>query len=215
MELADIVSRIREELDDPSVGQFFTDKDIYDSIEDAMTLLAIFTGYLNKSYELNIEAGRVYYDLSPISDFLRVVAIYNPNNKLFLKPTNILLLNKSINRWELTAGTPQLYCLFPTNLIAFYPHYQAVPEKPLTIYYKAYPKDFIGVINSIQLPKIAEDVLIYYVISDLYDQLLEMEKSKQAWELFLNYYNTFKQIVERVNRVDYVGVMNVDKPAFY
>ena len=183
MEVTKLMSRIREELNETGHGVFFTDADLNDSLEDGYTLFCLFTGLLNREYILQIEANRVYYDLSHVADYVRPIAVYDPNTKLFLKPISSLVLSNQVLGWETTCGAPLLFCYFPTRLIAFYPHYHVVPLERLIIYYKAYENNFDS-LAEIELPSFAEDCLVYYCVSDLYDQVLELNKSMLAWKKF-------------------------------
>ncbi|MGQ9845893.1 MAG: hypothetical protein ACUVQP_00110 [Bacteroidales bacterium] len=201
-----LAERVREELNEGNTGVFFTDADIYDSLMDGYTTICMYTGLLNKQYNLPIVANQVYYDLSHLSDYLRIVAVYNPNTNKFLTAITYTVLNKSLLQWELTAGTPQFYCPFPVNMIAFYPHYAVKPQHDLTIYYKAWESNFYSQ-GDIDLPDAAEDCLINYVVSDLYDQILEIEKSKIRWTKFINELNEIKRIVQQPARAGQVYFM--------
>ena len=172
-----------------------------------MTLFCLFTGLLDKTHELEIVPNKVYYDMSFLSDYVRPIAVYDPNSRLFLKPISFEIINKLINKWETTIGHPLYFCYFPTQLLAFYPHYGTTMNEKLLLFYKAWPVDFDSRANI----DFAEDCLIYYCVSDLYDQLLETTKSQVVWKKFTDDLVMCKRKISRLSVAGesvYMGEVN-------
>jgi hypothetical protein len=205
----EIIQRIKQELDDQ--GIFFTDADIYDSLEDGYDLIALLTGCITKVTTHAFTAGKVYYNLlTNIPDFYRPLAIYDPNQRQFLEPISLIKLETFEEKWDTVIGTPQYFIPFPTHTVAFYPHYNSAPSQNFRVFYEASAPE-IADVSTFSIPVQAQKVLIDYTVSDLFDQSLEINKSQKVWNDFLENLERVRVAVQNVairDRIDQMAALH-------
>ena len=204
----EVIYRIKQELDDQ--GVFFTDVDIYDSLEDGYDLISLLTGCISKVTTHAFTSGKVYYNLlTNIPDYYRPLAIYDPNQRQFIEPIGLIKLESLDEKWDTSNGTPHFFIPLPMHQIAFYPHYYTAPSQNFRIFYEASAPD-IADVSSFSIPVHTQQVLIDYTVSDLFDQALEINKSQKLWGDFLENLARTRRAVQEIpfrDRIDQMAAM--------
>jgi len=206
MNTLNVISRVKQELDDQ--GIFYTDEDIFDSLQDGYDEIVLYSGCIEKIVSVPFPVTPYYNLLSVIPDFYRVFAIYNPNNKQFLEPITFQILDGFTDEWETETGTPQWFVPIDFKYIAFYPYYAAVPSLNMYVMYYAQAPDFTTS-NNLEIPSNHQGVIENYVVNDLLDQSLEFKKSTTIFKTYLSELEKLKKEVERRNQSDRIQQMMV------
>lgn len=175
MTSASVITRIKQELDDQ--GIFYTDTDIYDSLQDGYHDIALTAECIEKIVSFPTPTTPYYRISDQVPDYYRPFAIYDPNQKLFLTPTSVRNLDLMDDEWETRTGTVQYFVPIDFHYLAFYPTQSVSPPQEMYLFYFAQAPDFTSS-NTLAIPSNCQSVIEDYVINDLLDQSLEFNKSQ-------------------------------------
>lgn len=196
MTSASVLSRIKQELDDQ--GVFYTDADLYDSLQDGYSEVVLRANVIEKIVSVAFPTT-VYWKVTDyVPDFYRLFAIFDPNQKLFLTPISIKSIDSVDDEWETSTGTPQWVIPIDFNYLAFYPTYAAVPTYNMYLFYFAQAPEFTSS-TTLSIPSNCQSVLEDYVVNDLLDQSLEFGKSKIFYNNYLDGLNRTKKQLDGRN----------------
>ena len=171
---SNILSSIREMLDD--TGEFYTDQDINDAIQDGYDEVVAFSGCITKGATLALEANKTYYDLvTAIPDFLALIGIWNSSYKRWLSPVSYRELDSMRWDWECANANPYAFCPISYRKLAIFPT-PTVVGTTLYVYYKATAGAIAG---GFELPaELLGDVVEDYAVCDLFEQQEEWTKAQ-------------------------------------
>ena len=199
MNTLSLIARIKEELDDQ--GVFYTDEDIFDSLQDGYEEISLRTECIEKVVSISFPATP-YLDVPTlVPDYFRPFGIYDRNQKLFLTPTTFKILESFDEKWETTTGTPEWFVPLDFKYIAFYPYYATVPVYNLYLFYSAVAPDFTSS-NTLDIPANHENVILNYVVNDLLDQALEFKKSGALYGEYISDVTRLKSELGKRNNSD-------------
>ena len=177
-----VIAKIKKELDDQ--GIFYTDEDIFDSLQDGYDELALTTECIEKVVSVAFPLTAYVDMVSIIPDYFKVFAIYNPNRKEFLTPVGFKHLESISDKWETESGTPQWFVPIDFKYIALYPYYTVAPTQNMYVFYSAQAPDFTSS-STLELPSNHQSCLEDYVVGDLLEQGLEFKKSLRIYQDYI------------------------------
>lgn len=196
MTSASVISKIKQELDDQ--GVFYTDTDIYDSLQDGYHEIALRTSCIEKIVSVAPPIAPYWNLADDIPDYFSIFAIYNRNERVFLTPASVRSIENMNYEWETQTGTPQYFIPIDFKYIALYPTYSATPTYNFYVFYFGQAPDFTSS-NTLSLPSNTQTCIEDYVVNDLLDQSLEFNKSKIFYGNYVEGINRTKKQLEGRN----------------
>lgn len=183
-----IAANIANNLEDAGLA-FFSATDINNSIQDGYDDLSSYVMQIEKTFVVNQEANRVYYNLSSlIGDQICVVRVYNNSTNMWLQRSSSKILDQIRWDWEVWTGEPRHFFPHTWDYLAVAPHKVAAVGS-FIIYYRAVADTLVA--SSVPQIKGDEHRLIEkYATADLLIQAKEWEKA-QSW--FQDYNNGLEQ----------------------
>ena len=204
MTTADILGRIKQDLDDP--GTTWTDEDLYDSLQDGYEEIAFYTDCIQKVVELPFTSYTYVNIRTSVPDYYRPMAIWDRNQKAFLEPKYQKDVELCDEKWELAGGSPIYFTPCGLDYISFYPHYSATPTLGYYFFYHALAGDITSS-ASLEIPQNCRRVAVDYVVNDLLDQTLEFKKAQTFYQKYLEGLERTRKEVERTSRADRIQAM--------
>jgi hypothetical protein len=174
----------------------FTSDTLNDSIQDGYDEVALLTQCIEKIATVTFVDQLTYYNLATlISDYYRVIAIWNNNTNRWLEPIAYGELDEFGTRWETHNGEPSHFAMLGWEYLALY-RKPSTATGTMLVFYKAQADTLAGASTPV-IPVGEADVLETYATQDLLDQHLEYQKSQIYWT---KYQDQVKEILRDVNK---------------
>jgi len=198
----EIASRVRVTLNDEGVTYYSAD-DVHASIQDGYDeAVSVIQPFL-KTKTITFVDSQVYYNLyTLISDYIRLVGIYNNNTDRWLDFTSLKGLQSKRIDWETTEGNPTEFIVPDFQWIAMWPRLSTAVGS-MDIIYK--PKGCTLDGNTeLTLTNVDRLLLENYSVADLFEQSEEYSKAQRSLKDYFSELQSAKTVVEQRSLPDIV-----------
>ena len=177
-----IADLLRINLEDGGITYYSAD-DVNDSIQDGYDDIAVVSGCIQKSADVDFIDNLTYYNFSVlISDYYTVVAIYNNTQKRWMDPTDRREMNTLRRDWETITGQPSMFFPMDSRRVMVMPR-MVVASGNMTVFYRATAPTLAG--GDTPLIHVDEQKLLeWYATGDLFDQAEEYIKAEIWWSKY-------------------------------
>lgn len=173
---AQVIERVRINLDEIGVAAHFTDASLDDTFLDIYDDVICNTLPFEKSVNVDWVGNKVYYDLyHGITDYMIALAIFDNRNNRWLESRSILFFESLNERWEVTRGTPLYFAVVNYQYVVFYNHY-ATTESNFTLFYKYRPPELASG-GDVKITDNSEELIVDGMTMDLLEQVEEFSKA--------------------------------------
>jgi len=200
-----IAANVLENLQSSGIDYYNSD-DVNNAIQDGYDDVAIVTGCIQKSVNINV-ANTCYYDmLSLISDFFAIVAAYNNTTLRWILFDNLKVFDTVRIDWETWGGIqPMFGSIANFRYIALVP-ILAAASGTITIYYRATAPTLA--FSDTPLIHVDEQVLLeWYATGDLFDQAQEFVKAEIWWDKYFKGLISYRERIGKLALSDYLPVL--------
>lgn len=176
---SDVYSRL-EELEGSPVR--WSDSDIGGAINEALLELSDATEFYERTFTVKMRKNANYYDLRSLipEPILRITAVYNPANNVWLTPDDCLNLDLDNPLWEKAAGEPTRWFMRAIWWMGIYPH-PTTEEGLLKISCRVLHPELADNQSPQQLPEDYQEALINYAIYTLLSDDRETPQALSYW----------------------------------
>lgn len=201
-----IVTAVRQNLDDEGVGTFYSEDDLNDSIQDGYDEVAVLTECVENAAQVNFQSELTFYDFaSLLTGYIRIFAIWNNNTNRWLDPISENELSELRDDWEISNSEPTNYCTESPRYIALFPR-PLVASGYMICFYKQQADILIGT-SVPQIPVEHDDVLELYATADLLDQTQEYAKAVKYFQEYAARISDIKKAVNSRSLPDRVSAL--------
>lgn len=191
----EIKTRVASNLYDSGMVNF-TDDTINDSIQDGYDEVSLLTQCIEKIATVSFVDQLTYYNLATlISDYYRVIAIWNNNTNRWLEPIAFGELEEFGSRWETYNGEPSHFSPVGWEYVAIY-RKPSTASGNMLVFYKAFADTLAGGSTPV-IPAGEGNILEYYSTQDLLDQHLEYAKAQTYWNI---YSEQLREVIRDINK---------------
>jgi hypothetical protein len=180
---------------------YYTQEDLDDSIQDGIDEVCAFSGCIFKSAQLPITNGTTYYDLlTLLPDYIGVVAIFNKAINRWLIPSSIRKFEQDRPDWDSIYGTPTQFCPINHRYVALYRKPSSDDYGNMVVLYRA-AAPILSDELTIPIPD-DHDALENYVITDLWEQAQEWDKSSTALKTYIESLDALRVLIQNKRNSD-------------
>ena len=181
-------------------GNFFSDDDLNQSVQDAYTDIAICTQCIQENVTLNWVTDLSYYNFVNlgVTDYLGTIGIFNNVTNLWLRDDLSLKDFDRIRRdWETWIGTPLFWAPSDPANIAIAAKYSGIGLGTFKLYYWCVAPTLTADGQTFLIASDMTTLITSYCTADLLEQLQEYTKAQDYWD---KYNEDIQSYADRVKR---------------
>ena len=173
---AQVIERVRINLDEVGVATYYSDDALNDTFLDIYDDVVCNCLPFEKSVDVNWVENRVYYNLyNTITDYMIAAAIFDNRNNRWLEGRSVRFFENLSEKWETSRGTPVYFAVLNYQYVAFYSHY-ATTEGSFKLFYKYRPPELTSG-DDVAITDNVETLLVDGMTADLLEQSHEFTKA--------------------------------------
>lgn len=205
---AEVFRRLEESSTSPT---FWTNADVGLALNEGLEEISDGAEWCEQSYEINLQADAIYYDLSVIlpGTFLRLLRGRNLQNNRPVGWDNVRTLDGTYRRWEVSQGEPMRLFVRGLWWLGLFPHVSQAQGK-VEIKYIGMPLPLAGDADTPAFPKVYHIGLVEYATYDLLCQEAEVTKALKFWQRYITFESGLRAWVKGRQTRDRVGTFKGD-----